>query len=124
MPICTLPPVALCSFNAFAQSFTSAAAAEAPTETKTPNISKPDDVNANYRLNGYEGCSAYQIDQIKDGYSSMILTVDGTRGVFPGYKPFDWNSAVAQDFWGPAERNRLYRAQIKGRAQRKCSNAI
>jgi hypothetical protein len=114
MTICTLLLVALCSFNALA----------APIETKTPDISKRDDVNATYRLSGYEGCNAYQIGSIKDGYSDFTYMIDSTGGVFPKYKPFDWNSAVAQDFWGPADRNRLYRAQINGKAQGKCSDAL
>jgi hypothetical protein len=117
MAIRTLLLVALRSFNALAQS---SAAADAPTatETETPDISEPGDFKASYRLHGYEGCAAYQIDQIKEGYSNMITMVDGTGSVFTTYKPFDWNSAVAQDFWGPAERNRLYRPQIKGKAQK------
>ena len=115
MSIRTLLLVALCSFNALAQS-SSLAAAEAPTETTAPDIRKPGDVNASYRLRGYEGCSAYQIDEIKGGLSDMVHMIDPTpRG---RYKDFDWNSALAQDFWGPAERNRLYRAQIKGNARR------
>jgi hypothetical protein len=93
---------------------------ESPASTNVPDTSKLGDVNADYKLWGYDGCSSAQINAIRSGFADMVIMVMGEGTISTKYPTIDWNSAVAQDFWGPADRNRLYRQQIKGEAKRVC----
>ena len=60
--------------SALAQSPTST---EPPASTDVPDISNLGDVNADYELWGYEGCSSGQVDAIKSGFSDMIIMLMG-----------------------------------------------
>lgn len=114
MALYTLLITALYGVTTLAQSSTTA---DASTATDLPILSELGDVNATYRLHGYEGCSANQIDQIKSGFSDMVIMVMSKDGIIPKYPAINWNSAVAQEFWGPAERNLNYREQIQSKVQ-------
>jgi hypothetical protein len=115
MAFFTLLLIALRVAFALAQTSTST---ESPTSTDVPDRTDTSgDVHAEYKLRGYEGCSASQIDAIKSGFAEMVIMVGGKGGIIRSYPKVDWNSAVAQDFWGPAERNRLYRDLIQGKTE-------
>lgn len=115
MAIYTLLLAAFCGVTTLAQSSTTA---DTSTVTNLPVFGRSGDVNATYRLRGYEGCSANQIDQIKSGFSEMVIMVMGKGNIYTTYPAIDWNSAVAQDFWGPAERNLMYREHIQSKVSR------
>jgi hypothetical protein len=109
MALFTLLLITLRVASALAQTSTST---ESSTSTDVPDTSG--DVHAEYKLWEYDGCSSSQINTIKSGFSEMVIMVGGKGGIIRSYPTVDWNSAVAQDFWGPAERNRVYRDLIQG----------
>ncbi|KAM0716045.1 hypothetical protein Q7P37_008559 [Cladosporium fusiforme] len=97
-----------------------AIAAQSSTSSTQPSITSPPEgletsdpgvVSPNYALRGWEGCSPDQIAAIKEGFSDMITMVMGNDNKYR-YPKIDWNSAAAQDYWGPAERNHLFREHI------------
>jgi hypothetical protein len=114
MALYTLLLITLRVASALAQSSISA---ESPTSTAAPDTSG--DVNAEYKLWGYDGCSSSQINDIKSGFSEMVIMVMGEGTIITKYPKIDWNSAVAQDFWGPAERNRVYRDLIQSETEKR-----
>ena len=93
---------------------------ESPASTDVPDTSKLGDVNADYKLWGYDGCSSSQINAIKSGFSDMVIMLMGEGAISTKYPTINWNSAVAQDFWGSAEINREYRTHIQGEATKVC----
>lgn len=110
-------PTVLCIATVLAQTST---LAEQPATTNVPDTSRLGDINADYKLWGYEGCPSDQINAIKSGFSDMVIMVMGEGAITTRYPAIDWNSGVAQDLWGPAERNREYRKQIQGKTKRNC----
>jgi len=97
---------------AFAQeATTNASTSSVPTdalETSAPGVISP-----NYVLRGFEKCDAGQVVAIKKAFSDMLtmLMGDPQVGLYP---EVDWNSAAAQDFWGPYALNSGARTHIRG----------
>lgn len=111
--------IAFCRVTVLAQLSTT-------TDPSTPTIIpvKPEtnssgDVDAQYRLE-FDKCTDDQVAQIKSGFADAITMIMGrnTWTIWPTYPTVDWNSGVAQDFWGPAERNLQYRELIQGKLRK------
>lgn len=114
---------ALCGVSVLAQNATTQNATKTTSSTLTTGTStsgnvttletsSPGVISPNYVLTGFEECTPDQITWIKDGFSDMITML--MADTFGNYPEVDWNSAAAQDFWGPYERNNGYRDDITG----------
>lgn len=80
-------------------------------------------VDPKYALIGFDECEdrGFSIKHITDGFSDMIKMI-GRDPLQPQpidkYPPIDWVSAAAIDFWGPAEKSKNYREDIKANLDR------
>jgi len=102
---------------------TSVVIASANPTSSAPPTTATGQVDPEYALTGFDKCTerGFDISHIKDGFSDMIRMI-GRDQFQPepinNYPPIDWVSAAAIDFWGPAEKSKNYREDIKANLDR------
>ncbi|KAF2718586.1 hypothetical protein K431DRAFT_252913, partial [Polychaeton citri CBS 116435] len=119
--------VATAFFTAYAASQSTSVSstnttASSTVDPSTLTTSAPGVISPLYALTGYDKCSAGQITAIQNGFSDMIHMLMGDQ-ILGTYPAFDWNSAVAQEFWGSYERNNGFRSEIVDNLNRAASTS-
>ncbi|EPE35633.1 hypothetical protein GLAREA_11333 [Glarea lozoyensis ATCC 20868] len=96
-----------------------------PTATDIPSSLNDSTFDPSYYLDGYEGCDGPQELAIKDAFTEAIqliggteVPVDATGSMITEYPAFEWTSAGAIEYFGPAERTEEYRYTVKGNLDR------
>ncbi|EHK96655.1 hypothetical protein M7I_7635 [Glarea lozoyensis 74030] len=89
--------------------------------TDIPSSLNDSTFDPSYYLDGYEGCDGPQELAIKDAFTEAIqliggteVPVDATGSMITEYPAFEWTSAGAIEYFGPAERTEEYRYTVKG----------